>query len=79
MDILFQGSVAKYLDRPEDNEDVYEVAAERGRIIVSDGASESYDGKNWARLLTKAFAEAPPTEEAFLKSPTGKSCSVALV
>jgi len=64
MDILFQGSVAKYLDRPEDNEDAYDVAAERGRIVVSDGASESYDGKSWAGLLTKAFAEAPPAEEA---------------
>lgn len=63
MDILFQGSVAKHLDRPEDNEDAFFVAGDTGRIVLSDGASESYDGKNWARLLTEALAEAPPSQE----------------
>ncbi|HTV84360.1 MAG TPA: hypothetical protein VME63_03085 [Dyella sp.] len=64
MDILFQGSVAKYFDCPEDNEDAFHVNDERGRIVICDGASESYDGKNWARLLVEKFAEAPPSEEA---------------
>jgi hypothetical protein len=52
MDILFQGSVAKHLDSPEDNEDAFNVVAEHDRIVVCDGASESFDAKSWARLLT---------------------------
>lgn len=63
MDILFQGSVAKHLDRPEDNEDAFFVAGDTGRIVLSDGASESYDGKNWARLLTEALARKAPSQE----------------
>lgn len=57
MDILFQGSVAKHLDRPEDNEDAFNVVAARDRIVVCDGASESFDAKSWARLLVAKFAE----------------------
>lgn len=57
MDILFKGSVAKYSEHPDDNEDVFRVAAERGRIVISDGASESYDGKGWAELLVNKFSD----------------------
>jgi hypothetical protein len=57
MDILFQGSVAKHLDSPEDNEDAFNVVAQRDRIVVCDGASESFDAKKWARLLADKFAE----------------------
>lgn len=64
MDILFQGSVAKYFDCQEDNEDAFNVTASCDRIVVCDGASESYDGKNWARLLTEKFSHVPPSEEA---------------
>ena len=63
MEILFQGSVAKHPDRPEDNEDAMSVVAERDRIVVCDGASESYDGKNWARLLAEKFDDEPLSEE----------------
>lgn len=86
MEILFQGSVAKYLDRPEDNEDAMNVVAERDRIVVCDGASESYDGKNWAHLLAEKFADEPLSEgalaaclEAFLAlhDPTTMSWSKA--
>ncbi|PPT26436.1 hypothetical protein XabCFBP2524_22425 [Xanthomonas axonopodis pv. begoniae] len=45
--ILFDGSVAKHLDAPEANEDAYRLAAASGRIVLSDGASESFDAKNW--------------------------------
>lgn len=64
MDILFKGSIAKYLDCPEDNEDAFHVSDERDRIVVCDGASESYDGKNWARLLVEKFVEGHPSKEA---------------
>lgn len=86
MEILFQGSVAKYLDRPEDNEDAMNVVAECDRIVVCDGASESYDGKNWAHLLAEKFADEPLSEETLtacleaflaLHDPTAMSWSKA--
>ncbi|WDK51178.1 hypothetical protein JH308_07840 [Xanthomonas campestris pv. campestris] len=57
--ILFDGSVAKHLDAPETNEDAYRLAAASGRIVLSDGASESFDAKNWAALLVDQFLEHP--------------------
>lgn len=61
MDILFKGSVAKYFDNPEDNEDVYHTVAERNRVVLCDGASESFDAKTWASLLSSAFAKDEPS------------------
>lgn len=66
MDILFQGSVAKHLDSPEDNEDAFNVVADRDRIVVCDGASESFDAKSWAKLLAAKLSE----EEIGLASVT---------
>jgi hypothetical protein len=48
---LFEGSVAKHAGAPGENEDVLRTAAEKGRLVVADGASESFDAQNWARLL----------------------------
>src|SRR4051812_4694428 len=53
---LFAGSCAKEPDRPEANEDAYTFSPDRQRLVVSDGASESYDSRVWARLLTAKFA-----------------------
>jgi len=46
-------SVAKDLKRPDLNEDAY--ALGDARFALSDGASESYDSRTWARLLTEAY------------------------
>lgn len=62
MHILFHGSVPKHADAPSDNEDAYRVDEERGRVVVSDGASESFDAKIWARLLVDTFLETDPSE-----------------
>lgn len=64
MQILFHGSVPKHADTPMDNEDAYRVDAERGRVVVSDGASESFDAKSWARLLVDTFLDKEPSEAA---------------
>jgi hypothetical protein len=37
------------------------VAGEPLRVAMADGATESFLAGRWARLLTSAFAEAPPT------------------
>lgn len=63
MHILFHGSVPKHADAPMDNEDAYRVDAERGRVVVSDGASESFDAKSWSRLLVDRFLDTGLTHE----------------
>ena len=55
MRLLFQGTVPKVLDYPGDNEDAADVDLVRGRIAVSDGASEYYDSKTWSNLLVRRF------------------------
>lgn len=53
MQILFHGTVAKHTECPEDNEDVYLSAPARGRVVLCDGASESFDASSWATLLVE--------------------------
>ena len=57
MKILFAGQVPKDLSFPDTNEDAYEIAPDAGKIAMSDGASESYDSRAWARLLACRFVE----------------------
>lgn len=57
MRALFVGTCAKEPDRPEANEDAYAFSANRQRLALSDGASESYDSQFWARLLVRKFAD----------------------
>lgn len=51
MKVLFKGQSPKDFDFPDENEDAIELALDSSKIIISDGASESYDSKTWARLL----------------------------
>ena len=55
MKLIFSGQVPKDPMFPEANEDIIALATEVGRIAVSDGASESFDSKTWAFLLTNQF------------------------
>lgn len=65
--ILFAGTVAKHTDSPEDNEDAYRTAPDRGRVVLSDGASESFDARSWANLLVDRFIDADPSDETMLE------------
>ncbi|RSM26038.1 hypothetical protein C5B76_10725 [Aeromonas salmonicida] len=62
--ILFDGTVAKHIEQPDDNEDAYRIAQERGRVVLSDGASESFDAKSWANLLVDECIDTAPLDEA---------------
>ncbi len=55
MRVLFRGQVPKELNYPEATEDAVEVLTNSGLIALSDGASESYDSRTWARLIVDAF------------------------
>lgn len=61
--ILFEGTVAKYSDAPMENEDAYRIAQDRGRVVLSDGASESFDAHSWANLLVEEFLGSEPSDE----------------
>lgn len=62
------GTCAKELDRPEANEDAYAFSADRQRLVLSDGASESYDSRLWARLLASKFADDPRFNQEWIES-----------
>lgn len=59
MRTLFVGSCAKEPDQLEGNEDAHAFSADRQRLALSDGASESYDSRLWANLLVRKFADDP--------------------
>jgi hypothetical protein len=66
MKILFAGQVPKEPSFPDANEGAFEKDPESGKIAVSDGASESFDSKTWARLLACRFVENPQLNERWL-------------
>ncbi|MHC2115020.1 hypothetical protein ACYPJF_05900 [Stenotrophomonas geniculata] len=57
LSVLFEGTVAKHVESPGDNEDAYRLAPGEGRIVLADGASESFDARNWAQLLVDRMVD----------------------
>lgn len=56
MNIVFAGQVAKDLSSsPEHIEDVYAISKDGTRVVLCDGASESFDSRTWAELLANKF------------------------
>jgi hypothetical protein len=66
MKLLFAGQVPKEPSFPEANEDALSTAIDIRRIALSDGASESYDSKTWAHLLTSRFVLHPELSTSWL-------------
>ena len=50
-------SVPKEINYPESNEDFFNMQVNGFSCALSDGASESYDSKTWAKLLCQTFVE----------------------
>lgn len=50
-------SVSKDPEKTELNEDAFCINTEHRAFALSDGASESYDSKTWARMLVQKFVE----------------------
>ena len=65
MKILFAGQVPKDSSFPDAIEDAF-IIDDRGIIAVSDGASESFDSKTWAHLLTTQFVRLPALSPKWL-------------
>lgn len=66
MIIQFVGQVPKDPSYPDAVEDSVELSPETGRIAVCDGASESFDSKTWAALLSARFVHCPEVSEAWI-------------
>jgi hypothetical protein len=64
MQIVFKGVVPKELEYPDNNEDAYLI--EDDVVAISDGASESFDAKNWARILVRKFVNLSQFKESWL-------------
>src|SRR5574337_652587 len=64
MRIVFSGVIPKELEYPDSNEDAYLI--ENNTIAISDGASESFDAKNWAQILVQRFISNVQFNEAWL-------------
>lgn len=66
MKVLFAGQVPKDSSFPDANEDAFRLETDIGRVAVSDGASESFDSKTWAHLLTERFVRHPEPHASWL-------------
>ena len=55
----FFGSVPKLLGDADRNEDAFKWSSERSALALSDGATESFDSRLWARLLVRLFVRKP--------------------
>jgi len=66
MQVLFSGQVPKDPRYPEAIEDSYELMIPEGRLALSDGASESFDSRTWARIVTSQFVVDPAINASWL-------------
>ena len=61
-------SVPKDPEREDLNEDAFDVSENSQIISLSDGASESYDSKSWARMLVQNFVNSPSFSSDWVKT-----------
>lgn len=57
MKIIFAGQVPKDNAYQESCEDIYSISEDQRIAVISDGASESFDSVNWAKLLVHQFLQ----------------------
>ncbi|HDV6330180.1 TPA: hypothetical protein RJR39_006317 [Burkholderia cenocepacia] len=62
----FVGSVPKEPGSPEANEDALAIPNSSNRFALSDGASDSFDSKLWAKLLAHRFVGDPGVSPAWV-------------
>lgn len=72
MKVVFCGQVPKDSNYPEATEDAVEIFMAAGRLAISDGASESFDSKTWAKLLVGRFVGSPERPPGWLSEVVGQ-------
>ncbi len=55
----FFGSISKHPGDADRNEDAFKWSPERSVLALSDGASESFDSRSWARILVRMLVLKP--------------------
>ncbi len=55
----FFGSVSKHPGEADRNEDAFTWSPKRSALALSDGATESFDSRSWARILVRLFVLKP--------------------
>ena len=65
-------TVGKDLQRPDLNEDAFVCGDGALRQAIADGASESFDSKTWANLLTEKFVREGPPNVDWVFDAVGK-------
>ena len=63
--------MGKHVDEPHLNEDAAACANVKGVYAVSDGASESFASRRWARILVSRYVRWPVIDEAWLALAIG--------
>lgn len=58
--------MGKQVDEPHLNEDASTYRSAKGIYVVSDGASESFASRRWARVLVTRYARRPLIDEGWL-------------
>jgi hypothetical protein len=71
MQVIFSGQIPKDFNFPESTEDAFEIDVTSSRIALSDGASESFDSKTWAKLLVRSFVQNPEVNIDWLAEAVG--------
>ena len=67
MNIVFAAQVPKDLSSsPEHIEDVYAISNDNARVVLCDGASESFDSRTWAELLANKFLCDPDIKSGWI-------------
>lgn len=71
MRVLHRWTVGKQVAEPHLNEDATACANVKGVYAVSDGASESFASRRWARILVARYVRRPVIDEAWLAHAIG--------
>lgn len=66
MRVLHRWTVGKEAKEPHLNEDAIACANAKGVYAVSDGASESFASRRWARILVNRYVRRPAIDEPWL-------------
>jgi hypothetical protein len=71
MRALHRWTVGKQVTEPHLNEDAIKCSDARGIYAVSDGASESFASRRWARILVARYVRQPQVDAAWLAHAIG--------
>ena len=67
LEVTFCAQVPKDLNCPESVEDSLLIACNRHAVVISDGASESYDSKTWADLIVTGYLNDQSIDQRWVK------------